>query len=519
MDLYNNKDISGKLFKEKYLVKHHKEIYDNVMKYSIENNLINISFKEKVYCFINNIKILPICENPNCNNFTKYKNSTIGYKKYCSIQCISSDEKIKELKKNTSLEKYGVNSPAQFPEFIDKRIKTNLEKYGTENPLNNLEVRNKTKETMLIKYGVDNPAKNKELLNKRINSFKNSNYKENFAKTSLIKYGVEHPWKIKEIHDNGVLAIKSEFLDRINDRISDKYKLVKYVNSSEIIFYCNECLNEFNISTGQLYYRINEIPNSVCTNCFPISNSSSIIQTEFTNYIKEIYNGIVNENDKILNIVELDVYLPDLNIGFEFNGLYWHSNKFKPDDYHYEKFIKAKNKDILLYSFWEDDWKFKQNICKNYIKNIIIKEEIFIDNYNIRTDADKNIINLFLFENSLEDIFDYEISVCLFVRDELISVITLNYADENTFIIKNYCSLINEYDLLINYIIDNYNVHELIIYVDNMIINQEIIKDFNFIEYIPYKMYSVINSRKEEYRNNEQYVCNAGSSKYVKLFL
>jgi hypothetical protein len=35
--------------------------------------------------------------------------------------------------------------------------------------------------------------------------------------------------------------------------------------------------------------------------------------------------------------LEIDIYLPELKLGFEFNGLYWHSNKFKEKNYHLNK--------------------------------------------------------------------------------------------------------------------------------------------------------------------------------------
>ena len=55
LDIYKEKDKSGKFFRENYLLKHHIEEYQYIINYSIENNFINISFKEKVYLCIFNI--------------------------------------------------------------------------------------------------------------------------------------------------------------------------------------------------------------------------------------------------------------------------------------------------------------------------------------------------------------------------------------------------------------------------------------------------------------------------------
>ena len=48
----------------------------------------------------------------------------------------------------------------------------------------------------------------------------------------------------------------------------------------------------------------------------------------------------VSTNKKIINPYELDIYLPDSKLAFEFNGLYWHSESQKGKNYHQ---IKTKN--------------------------------------------------------------------------------------------------------------------------------------------------------------------------------
>jgi len=46
---------------------------------------------------------------------------------------------------------------------------------------------------------------------------------------------------------------------------------------------------------------------------------------------------------------EIDVLLPDLKLGFEFNGEYWHSPDKKKIGYHFSKSREAlKNKNIIL---------------------------------------------------------------------------------------------------------------------------------------------------------------------------
>ena len=47
---------------------------------------------------------------------------------------------------------------------------------------------------------------------------------------------------------------------------------------------------------------------------------------------------------------EIDIYIPELNIGIEFNGLYWHCELFKNENYHLEKTINCEKQKIKLLS-------------------------------------------------------------------------------------------------------------------------------------------------------------------------
>jgi hypothetical protein len=46
------------------------------------------------------------------------------------------------------------------------------------------------------------------------------------------------------------------------------------------------------------------------------------------NFIKNNYNGEIITNKKIIKPYELYIYLPELNIAFEFNGDRFHSDLF-----------------------------------------------------------------------------------------------------------------------------------------------------------------------------------------------
>ena len=60
---------------------------------------------------------------------------------------------------------------------------------------------------------------------------------------------------------------------------------------------------------------------------------------------------------------EVDIYLPDMGVAIEFNGVAWHSEKFGRDsEYHASKSTDAVKKSVRLIHVWEDDWLDRRNI-------------------------------------------------------------------------------------------------------------------------------------------------------------
>lgn len=113
---------------------------------------------------------------------------------------------------------------------------------------------------------------------------------------------------------------------------------------------------------------------------------SSEKEKELLEYVKSIYNGEIKEN--VTNVIsnnnhryyELDIYIPDLNIAFEFNGNYWHSTKFKDEYYHQRKTILCYLQGVQLIHIYEEDWDKNKDEVKDRIKKLLNGEDC--SNYN-----------------------------------------------------------------------------------------------------------------------------------------
>lgn len=150
-----------------------------------------------------------------------------------------------------------------------------------------------------------------------------------------------------------------------------------------------------------------------------ISNAEDEIYSFIVGLLGE--DKVVRHNRDLLNGQEIDIYIPELNIAFEYDGLRWHSEEFgKTKYYHLNKTTTLEDKGIRLYHIFEDEYQNKKEIVFNKIKHILgmnsdlptiygrkcyIKEiskkdaEVFMEKYHIQGYG-KSSINLGSFYNS-----------------------------------------------------------------------------------------------------------------------
>jgi len=81
-------------------------------------------------------------------------------------------------------------------------------------------------------------------------------------------------------------------------------------------------------------------------------------QGELYEAVKALYTGRIIVNDRqAIKPKEIDIYLPDLKIGFEYHGEYWHPGDGSREA---DKLAYAAEQGIVIHEFWELLWKHKQ---------------------------------------------------------------------------------------------------------------------------------------------------------------
>lgn len=377
------------------------------------------------------------------------------------------------------------SKPENIKNRIDKAKKITLEKYGVDSYFKTDEFKSTYKEKMLEKYGVESPM----YLPKFVDKLKNS---------------------LKEKHLLNLLPRLNEH----NLTLLDDYTTNKLGNTSlPYRFKCDLCSNIF---TSTLL-GCGKIP--ICRKCFPITKNSKLelIVKDFLN--SHNINHIDNYRG-LLGGKEIDILIPEYNIGIEINGNYFHSELSgkKDKNYHLNKTLDCQDKNIKLIQLYEDEVLLKQDIVFSILAkelNINIITKINVEDCEIK-EVHKKTSTKFLEENHLQGNSIDKFRYGLYYKNKLISIITFGKKrkttknNDNVYEVVRFCDKINYeviggFTKLVNHFIDLHNPLKIESFVDirlfgvdktNTIFNEN---NFNFINTIP-PNYWYINTEKYLHR-------------------
>lgn len=179
---------------------------------------------------------------------------------------------------------------------------------------------------------------------------------------------------------------------------------------------------------------------------------------------------------------EIDIFLPEYNIGIEYNGLYWHSiySGKKNKNYHKNKYEQCRKNGIRLIQIFDDEWQNKKEILKSKLKNILNKsnnEKIYARKCIIKEINDSKILYNFYNKNHIQGQAYGDINIGLYYNNNLVasmSFITgkLYRKKENKLFELNRYTTDNNYNIvggagkLLKYFIRNYNPQNIYSFAD-----------------------------------------------------
>lgn len=382
------------------------KISDEIKQLCIKNDVTLIEYYYMVKCGYADYPHCLYC-GQKVNKFWRKKNHF-----YCSKQCAEKSGHSNEVRMKTCLEKYGKSNISQLNEVKQKKVDSCKEHFGVDYPQQSKEILEKTTNKCLEKFGVKRPAQSKIFVEKQ-------------KQTCLEKYGSISYGSSDEFKQ----YIKKKFKEKFY--VQNMEKLLKnnieiltpkqdYSNCEEIEYKCNICGTVFK-SKETNEQRVH------CPVC--IKSAYSVTEKEIAAWIKSIYSGEIIENDRnVISPKELDIYIPDKHLAVEYNGSYWHSTEQVPKNYHQEKSLLCREKNVRLIHIFEWEWAEKKEIMQSIIKSAlgIYDKRIYARKCNVYPIMQETYKD-FLEENHLQGAINSTIRYGLFTENELVAVIGFGY--------------------------------------------------------------------------------------------
>lgn len=461
---------SNSILIRKYFPKIYEDIKDN--------------YHTKLYMLCNNLTKIPRCLNINCNNHVKLENIGAGFRKFCSNKCIGEYQKT---------DKYFASKIAKTHKIIGndhlnkKYTDLKIECFDNDKNRNYYIIKNYCKHGDIKIYNstFKKLYKIKECLCEKCNEeimdsfiISEDSYKDQLSILMGLKHNdyVLFEKNIKIYYPKLYNCIK-KFSEKYDNTswVEEIYMFEKGLNKRPI---CDFCKKEYVGINNYLYFNYtNHCNNKECRMHF---RKNSKQQLEIYNFLLDILNTNLILNHKVGN-KEINIYIPDKNIGIEFNGLYWHSTHIRKDSkYHFNKLMLCQNSGIQLINIWEDDWDNKQEIVKSIILNKLGKssDKIYARKCLIKEISSKENIEFFN-KNHLQGGIAASTKIGLFYEDKLVSCMTFGKkrsilgqkSADNEYELLRFANLINTNVIggaskLLSYFLKNYNPSYIVSYAN-----------------------------------------------------
>lgn len=316
-----------------------------------------ITFTTRVKCFRDSI--FSIDSIPDCTvcgeNKVIFLRQNGEFSEACSSECaheISHRKTIEYNRKN-----HDCDYQWQREDVKEKTEQTNMKRIQVRRPLQSKAVQKKRRATCRRKYGEDHHMK--------VPAFSSSVTETNFGLYGASRYIHSEEYKEKKKQQN-IEEFGWEYINQKHlpvEIFTNKEEFEKILEGKS--------LKEVGIELGVdkktvgKYVLINGINRES-------KHNSSYGETQVFDFIKSIIPDTVIRNDRsVLNGSELDVMIPSKNLAIEYNGIYYHSDAIRPNDYHLAKTLRCAENGIRLIHIFEDEWFYRKDQVKGKLKHVL----------------------------------------------------------------------------------------------------------------------------------------------------
>jgi G:T-mismatch repair DNA endonuclease (very short patch repair protein) len=228
------------------------------------------------------------------------------------------------------------------------------------------------------------------------------------------------------------------------------------------------------------------------TRCPKCADRISKIEQELYDYVSSFGVEIVQNSKKIIEPLELDIYLPEHSLAIEMNGLFFHGDRSNKDKkYHLNKTERCLEQDIRLLHIFEDEWRNKQEIWKSIIRNKLKRntERYYARKCEIR-EVSIQQASQFLSINHLQGYSQSSVRLGLYCDNEMVCILTMGKSRFDKTIEWEICRFATKLNsnvcggfhrLLKRFILD-YDPSSIVTYADRRYSEGDLYKNFGMVE-------------------------------------
>lgn len=111
------------------------------------------------------------------------------------------------------------------------------------------------------------------------------------------------------------------------------------------------------------------------------------MQNEVADFIERLCVGheVIRDSKSVLSgFRQLDIFVKDLNVAIEFNGVFWHNSDIGihgssplPRNYHQNKTAECAAKGIRLIHIFEDEWTCHRKLCESKLRKLLCPSPVW----------------------------------------------------------------------------------------------------------------------------------------------
>lgn len=203
---------------------------------------------------------------------------------------------------------------------------------------------------------------------------------EKHGRVKTTKYRLRGKFGCPECTRDAVMVSGAEWLGRFRATHGDtfKYKMPNRCYANEkIAIVCTRHKEPFT------FYQTpaDHADGHGCPKCKLVQTAAgpSKAETEVADYLRSLGVAVQTQvpvTAESGKLFLMDIYLPDFKLFIEYNGLYFHSQKFlAASNFHKQKSDACRYNGARLVHIFEDDWRNKNSRTKAFLKNLTGKSE------------------------------------------------------------------------------------------------------------------------------------------------